>query len=44
MYAIILITVSTAGLFIGPRLVRYFGERNACFIVGALALLVGVAL
>lgn len=44
MYAIILITISTAGLFIGPRIVQYFGERNACFIVGALALLVGVAL
>lgn len=40
MYAIILITISTAGLFIGPRLVQYFGERNACFIVGALALTV----
>lgn len=39
MYATILITISTAGLFI----VQYFGERNACFIVGALALLVAVA-
>lgn len=44
MYAIILITISTAGLFIGPRLVQHCGERNACFVVGALALLVGVAL
>lgn len=44
MYAIILITISTAALFIGPRIVQYFGERNACFIVGTLALLVGVAL
>lgn len=42
MYAIILISISTTGLFVGPRIVQYFGERNACFIVGALALLVGV--
>lgn len=44
MYAIILICISTIGLFAGPRMVQYFGERNACVIVGALALLVGVAL
>lgn len=44
MYAIILICISTVGLFAGSRMVQYFGERNACFIVGALALLVGVAL
>lgn len=43
MYAIILITISTISLFAGPRMIQYFGERNACFIVGALALLVGVA-
>lgn len=42
MYAIIMITISTASLFIGPRIVQYFGQRNACLIVGALALLVGV--
>lgn len=44
MYAIILITIATTGLFVGPRLVQYFGERHACFIVGALALLVSAAL